>query len=96
MNLQDETVAAGLMDSSVPTLLQTDEQDGPGGSGGPSGPSGPIDIVFSFDTTGYMYGCIAELKKRIQEVNVESKCNYHVCCSMFNVSSNKFHCMHRG
>ena len=32
------------------------------------GPGSPIDIVFSFDTTGSMSGCIAEVRKRVQEV----------------------------
>ena len=26
-----------------------------------SGPGGPMEIVFSFDTTGSMHGCIAEV-----------------------------------
>lgn len=28
---------------------------------GPAPPGGPIEIVFSFDTTGSMSGCIAEV-----------------------------------
>lgn len=30
-------------------------------------PGGPIEIVFSFDTTGSMYGCLEEVRAKLQE-----------------------------
>ncbi len=32
------------------------------------GPGGPLEVVFTFDTTGSMYGCLAEVRKRVQDV----------------------------
>ena len=31
-------------------------------------PGGPMEVMFSFDTTGSMSGCIAEVKTKVEEI----------------------------
>jgi len=38
-----------------------------------SGPGGPIEVVFSFDTTGSMYACLGEVRRRIQDTITRMK-----------------------
>lgn len=33
-----------------------------------SAPGSPIDLVFSFDTTGSMYSCLAEVRKNLENM----------------------------
>ena len=32
------------------------------------GPGGTVEIAFSFDTTGSMYPCLGEVRRKLQEV----------------------------